>query len=77
MDTKYEVKQDLPLPKMFCRHEYFPFKKLVEIGQYFETTTDLTEALRSSAQYQEKKLGVKFSVRKDRKAGVTRCFRVA
>jgi hypothetical protein len=70
----YIIKNGVPL--LPSREQRYPFGEL-EVGQSFEFQLHQMAELRSAAQWVGKKLARKFAVRKDRVAGVGRCWRVA
>lgn len=58
------------------REQRYPFAAL-EVGERFDFQLHDIAAVRSAAQHVGKKLGRKFSVRKDRERGIGACVRVA
>lgn len=72
--TNYLIVKGIPvLPN---REQRYPFAAL-DVGDRFEFGRHEIEDVRSASQYVGKKLGRKFSVRKDRVSGLAFCQRVA
>lgn len=72
--TTYAIVRGVPvLPN---REQRYPFA-LLSVGDRFEFGLHELLDVRSAAQYVGKKLGRRYSVRKDKAAGVGFCQRVA